>query len=417
MEPLLLVSLDWLRPRDPRTGLGISSIASAVRAEGFEVHIIADAVNRPDFDLAAFLARVRRQVDALSPAWVGIGAFVWNEPEVQALRAALADTRVVLGGPQISFAGPGTLESLYPGVQAFVRGHGEAAMVALMTGLAVNGQDGLHIAGQKDLGARADIPLGHLSSPHLDGTLPPGEFVRWETQRGCPFKCSFCQHREAGARLKRREFADDRLDAEIDAFVSAGTRRIAVLDPIFHANRPRATRLLAHAIERGLGAHLSLQCRFELLTDEFVDMVGALDVTLEFGLQTIHDREGRAVRRRQDMLRVERWIDVLHTKGLDFEVSLIYGLPEQTLDSFTRSVEWCLARGVPRVRAWPLMLLRGTPLHAERDTWGLVESTGDRIPVVVESATFDRDDQRQMASIASWLDDNPGARSLWSSAA
>lgn len=290
-------------------------------------------------------------------------------------------------------------------------------MVRLMEGLAVNGQDGLHVAGMNDRGHRADIPLTHLASPHLDGTLPPGSFVRWETQRGCPFKCSFCQHREAGARLTRREFGDTRIDAELCAFASAQTQRIAVLDPIFHANRARATRLLRRAQEVGLRAHLSLQCRFELLTDDFVEAAAALDTTLEFGLQTIHDAEGRAVDRRQNMERVARWVDELHHRGIAFEVSLIYGLPEQTLESFVRSVEWCLGRGIARVRAWPLMLLRGTPLHAQRERWGLVESTGDRIPIVVESDTFSRHDQQEMAVIAAWLDDNPGARTLWRSAA
>ena len=49
------------------------------------------------------------------------------------------------------------------------------------------------------------------------------------------------------------------------------------------------------------------------------------------------------------------------------QVITIYGLPNQTLGTFEASVEWCLRRGVPRVRAWPLMLLRGTPLEAQRE--------------------------------------------------
>lgn len=409
MRPLILVSLDWLRPNDPRTSLGTASIAASLRAAGVEVHIAADSVNRSGFTLDAFADQLQGLIDRTRPEWLGIGAFVWNEPEVQALLKRFAALRIVIGGPQVSFAPAGTLEACYPGANAFVRGHGERALVALATGLVVNGQDGLHIAGQRDENRRADIVLDRLPSPHLDGTLPPGPFVRWETQRGCPFKCSFCQHREAGDRLTRREFGEARLHRELDAFAAAGTRRIAVLDPIFHTNRARATALLRRAAEAGISAHLSLQCRFEMLDDDFLDAAAALDVTLEFGLQTIHDAEGRAVRRPQQMSRVAQWVDVLHRRGIDFEVSLIYGLPHQTLLSFKQSVEWCLDHGIPRVRAWPLMLLRGTPLYEEREQWGFVESTGERIPIVVASHTFDQSEHREMQALAEWLDDNQGA--------
>lgn len=405
-RPVILVSLDWIRPGDPRTGLGTASIVSSLRDVGVDVRIVADAVNRPGFDADAFIESVVAAVDEVgADALVGIGGFVWCEPEVLRLLAALRGrAEIVLGGPQVSYAGRGALEPLYPGVRYFVRGHGEAALVALAMGDAQNGQLGLHVAGTDDRGERADIPLDQLPSPHLDGTLPIGRFVRWETQRGCPFKCSFCQHREPGSRLVRRELGADRLHAEIRAFRDAGVQRIAVLDPIFHTKPSRAIALLAEMRRVGLSATLSLQCRFELVDDAFLEALEGLDVQLEFGLQTIHEDEGRAVGRVNHMRKVADVIGHLHSRGIPFDVSLIYGLPMQTLDRFRASVRWCLDHGVPRIRAWPLMLLRGTPLHAERDTWRFVESEGDRIPIVVESASFSRHEHAEMARIAASLE-------------
>lgn len=54
------------------------------------------------------------------------------------------------------------------------------------------------------------------------------------------------------------------------------------------------------------------------------------------------------------------------------------------------------------------MLLRGTPLYEEREQWGFVESTGERIPIVVASHTFDQSEHREMQALAEWLDDNQG---------
>lgn len=404
-RPVVLVSLDWLRAGDPPFGLGCASIASSLRAFGVHVRIVADAVNRPGFSVGAFLDRVTEAVsEAGTRVLVGIGAFVWCESEVQTLLRTLCPRAdVVLGGPQVSYAGPGLLERLYPGARYFVRGNGEFAMVSLACGHAENGLHGLHAAGMDDLCIRADFPLDALPSPHLDGTSPIGGFVRWETQRGCQFACTFCQHRQPGGRLLNANLPMGRLRREMAAFRDAGTGKIAVLDPIFNTDSGRAVNLLGCMKETGIGVHLSLQCRFELVADAFLDAVEPLDATLEFGLQTVHEDEARAVGRPNHMGSVERVIAKLNRRRIPYEVSLIYGLPFQTVKRFQDSVDWCLERGVPRVRAWPLMLLRGTAIHAEREKWGYVESVGERIPIVAESRWFSRSEHSRMADIASSL--------------
>ena len=361
-------------------------------------------MNRPEFSPDVFLARVLKAVsEAGTRALVGIGAFVWCEAEVQALlRALCPKADVVLGGPQVSYAGPG-LERLYPGARYFVRGYGELAMASLACGRAGNGMHGLHVAGMDDLCTRANFPLDALPSPHLDGTSPIGPFVRWETQRGCQFDCAFCQHRQPGARLLNANLPMEHLRREMAAFADAGTGKIAVLDPIFNTNGGRAVELLGRMRESGIGTRLSLQCRFELVTDSFLDAVEPLDATLEFGLQTVHDDEARAIGRPNSMGSVERVIAKLNRRQIPYEVSLIYGLPFQTVERFQDSVDWCLERGVPRVRAWPLMLLRGTPIHEQREKWRYVESVGERIPIVVESRWFSRSKHSRMADIASDL--------------
>ena len=53
----------------------------------------------------------------------------------------------------------------------------------------------------------------------------------------------------------------------------------------------------------------------------------------------------------------------LNDRRVPYEVSLIYGLPGKP--SIRASEGWCLETGVPRVRAWPLMLL-AAGLHDER---------------------------------------------------
>ena len=402
---VVLVSLDWLRPGDPPFGLGVASIAASLHYHGVDVRIVSDAVNRAKFSYGVFLARV---LEAASEAGhgvlIGIGAFVWCEPEVQMLLKDLAPRfDVVLGGPQVSYMGGGMLEAMYPGARYFVRGQGEMAAVMLAMGCARNGSHGLHVAGESDLETRADFQLDALPSPHLDGTSPIGSFVRWETQRGCQFSCSFCQHKQPGNRLQNALMGEERLRQEIDAFHGAGTGKIAVLDPIFNADVGRTVDVLREIGKMHPKTHFSFQCRFELVTDAFLDAVEPLNTTLEFGLQTVHSDEARAVDRPNNIGKVQRVMGKLERRRIPYEVSLIYGLPFQTLESFQGSVDWCLERGVPRIRAWPLMLLRGTKIYGEREKWGYVESVGGRIPVVVESRWFTQEDHAKMSEIAAAL--------------
>ena len=92
----------------------------------------------------------------------------------------------------------------------------------------------------------------------------------------------------------------------------------------------------------------------------------------------------------------------MRERGIKHEVSLIFGLPEQTYESFMQSVAWCLDRNVPVIKAFPLMLLRGTELERDRARWSLRENDSV-MPVVVASNSFGECDWRRMAGVAEAL--------------
>lgn len=83
-------------------------------------------------------------------------------------------------------------------------------------------------------------------------------------------------------------------------------------------------------------------------------------------------------------------------------MSLIFSLPTQTLASFRQTVDWCLVRQVPVIKAFPLMLLRGTHLAADAARWNLRESE-HAMPFVISSLTFKEEDRAKMNAIAEAL--------------
>lgn len=420
---IILVEIYWARDKDPHVPLGHASLLAALYNRcDVDVVSIAQAVNFSDTtaeSLAEEILGAARGAPA-DRVDVALGVHVWSDALVRGvlrrLRRAGFRGRVVLGGPQISYAGPG-LERLYPEVDLFVRGYGEDALCAIADGRAPRAVHGVHVAGESDRCEHADVDLSLLPSPWLSGVVPLAQqaFVRWETQRGCPYRCAFCQHREPGARLYRRELHLERIEREIDLFCRSGVTDIAVLDPIFNCGR-HSTAILERFLRNEYAGRLSLQCRAEKFDDAFLDIAEGLDVRLELGLQTIHDVEGRAIRRRNNLAKVEEALAAIQRRGIDHEVTVIYGLPEQTLDSFRETVAWCLSRGVKSLKAFPLMLLRGTALDLERGRWGLVESD-ETIPCVVASNTFDRVEWEEMRTIAEGLDERLSATTIEPAAA
>ncbi|KNE56516.1 radical SAM domain-containing protein [Allomyces macrogynus ATCC 38327] len=380
-----LVSFDWRRAKDPSLALGHASLSAALR------HAFPrDQVTITDLtcNLANDTDNPRHVLDRLldtDPHVAGFSTFVWNDRHVQhTIRTARARGwrgTVVLGGPQISYAPRGTLERhYYEGFDYAVRGYGEHALVDLVRALAKgkppSAIHGVHAFGTPDRGEQARVDLNTQPSPFevenvLDVTAT--KFHRWETQRGCPFACSFCQHRDGYA--GRQHVGMDRIAREARLLVEHATD-LAVLDPTFNAGGERPAHVLS--LLHGLRGKIALQTRFEMLTPDFIRACTALresgtDLVLEFGVQTVVTAEARAVRRGNPRARIAHWARELHAARIPFEVSLIYGLPHQTVVSFRASLDWCRSVLRPtRLMAWPLMLLRGTELHAQCRELGLV---------------------------------------------
>lgn len=409
---VILLSLNWTRDKDPRLPLGHASILAALEQVGRAVESIVVSVNG-DVEVAGIADQILEIAarDVGKPVDLGIGAYVWGEPTLQALLPLLRRRgfkgRIILGGPQVSFMESG-FEETYPDANVFVRGSGEEALIAITSSSHPVAHPGVHYAGQIKQVSSAVADLEQLPSPWLrhNWDREPLKFVRFETMRGCPYSCSFCQHRAPDRGLRLNYLSESRVMQEVDLFCALKVESIAVLDPVFNVS-PLSTKVLAAFVERGFKGRISLQCRAEQITEEFLTAASKLNVTLEFGLQTIHDAESTAVNRRNKIDAVDRTFAKVRELGIHHEVSLIFGLPNQTLASFRKTVDWCLARRVPVIKAFPLMLLRGTQLELDAAKWNLKESD-DAIPIVKSSSTFNEADWEEMNALSKALRSTEG---------
>ncbi|MDP2194051.1 MAG: radical SAM protein, partial [Alphaproteobacteria bacterium] len=378
---IILIALDWTRPKDPPLSLGLASILANLQMYNIDVYSKEWSVNSENFNVGDVSDFILSKASPLTD--VALGAFVWNEKYIQIILSKLKKEkfpgRIILGGPQISYV-KHNIETYYPQADIFIRGYAEEALALLMTSEKQYPLiTGVHYTGKKSLGLSAMADLEHLPSPYLNGIIVPQKFIRWETQRGCPFSCSFCQHRSSDPTNVRRSFAKNRLLDEINWITSSLVNDIAVLDPTFNAGAHYINMLKVFA-EKKYSGKISLQCRIEMVTPEFLEIVEEInkygEVNLEFGLQTIHRNEQMHIQRLNNMTKVRENLMNIRKRGIQCEVSLMFGLPGQTVHSFSESIQFCKELDIKTIRAFPLMLLRGTALYEKKEELGLIESVG-----------------------------------------
>jgi radical SAM superfamily enzyme YgiQ (UPF0313 family) len=405
LKRALLVTFDFSQRGKSGTGFAAGSLLSACRnhkeyGKKFIINHLAipmSTLAREQLSVVEIVNDINKNVPLANLDRLALACYVWNsklvEPVIELCRKNGFKGKVILGGYQINRK---SCHELYPNGDFYIPGYGEASLPEAILDE--------HSITRRIIENVIDFET--LPSPYLDGTISieqGHEMLHWETRRGCMFKCNFCAHRDLkdkGVHL----LGMNKIKQELDLFKIKKVKKINVLDPIFN-NEPNHIEILKYAIKINLKAMLALQVRFERVNEEFLKLCSQLNVHLEFGLQTADVYESRIIERGNSMNKVDKSIALIQQWQQPFEVSLIYGLPGQTVDSFKGSIEYLHRRGVGIIKAFPLMLLEGTKLAEDKEKYLIVEDVIDEggIPHVVESYSFTRPEWLMMHILANNL--------------
>ena len=300
------------------------------------------------------------------PDVLAFSTYVWNERYSLEV-ARRARTRwprafILFGGPSVPRRPERSAGFLreYSFVDALAFGEGELAfretLTALLADCPLDAVAGLALrASARPDGALLTAPRERLrdhdaeASPYLDGTfealggVPEAAIV--ETNRGCPFACTFCDWGQATASAVR-ELPRERLSRELASIARREIPYLYLVDANYGMRRRdleivrEIGRLKATiGFPRYVFFHLTKNA-----TERHLDVVLALreagiGTHLALSAQDFEPRVLTAVRR--DNIRLDRALAlrrICHERGIPTFNELILGLPEQTYDSFAGSV-------------------------------------------------------------------------------
>ena len=248
---------------------------------------------------------------------------------------------------------------------------------------------------------------GCMTCPNRDGTLDT---------RGC----IFCSSGGSG------EFAESRLLPIREQLERAELRvrsktpdnaYIAYFQPFTntYADTDHLKKIYYEAIEPDEIVGLSIATRPDCLPDEVLGLLEEIDrikpVTVELGLQTIHQSTARYIRRGYELEVYDTAVERLHGIGVEVVTHLIIGLPHETPEMLYRSVSH-VGRVTDGIKLQLLHVIDGTDLAEEYkngafDTLTLEEYTEllcgciARLPqnVVIHRITGDGDKRSLLAPL------------------
>ena len=249
-----------------------------------------------------------------------------------------------------------------------------------------------------------DLDSKYLASPYQEGIIPLySRKIYWETKRGCKFSCGFC---EWGNRKHKDAIEIDEgiLKKDIELFSNSNIEEINILDGTFNIGESYLN-YLQELLEK-TDCRITFQARFEITKNEFLDLCEKYKerVHLEFGLQTIHKNEMLQIGRKNNMEKVERCMSELNQRHISYEVSLIYAIPGQTVDSFIDSIEFLKINGCKRIRAYPLQIPNNYDKEKKINV-GELQLDKYKIESVANSYSFTKFDRWCMDIIAGHLNE------------
>lgn len=349
---------------------------------------------------------------------------------------------VVFGGTHVADQGERVFR-MFPDVDVVVNGEGELTLrdllLARLDGVPVDGLDEVEGVSFRDGGAvrttaaRVRIEdLDIIPSPFLTGavelTTESGDFrydvALMETNRGCPYKCSFCYWGGAvGQRV--RSFSRERLRQELELFAKLKVHTIVLCDANFgmlQADLEFVTDLIEirdrygfpQALESSWAKNKS-KVFFEIVrTMKQAGMYSSFTLAL----QTLNDEAlGHMKRRNMKLNAWEELTEWLDGEGLDCYAELIWGAPGETVETFMDGYDR-LARRVSRIAVYPLLLLPNTDYSANKEKYGIVSVRGDAddFEYVLSHDMMTFDENQRMHRFIFWsrvLAENAVFRHIW----
>jgi len=306
---------------------------------------------------------------------VFISLYIWNKNYClmlgKVLKEAYPNIKIILGGPELPHRNPNFFkENNY--IDSIVIGEGELAVLDILTAYL----DKKPLEKVYEFDRIQDL---NLPSPYtlglFDDLIKQHPDIEWvptlETDRGCPYSCTFCDWGSATA-SKMYKIYDDRILADLQWVADNKLPYLALTSSNFGIFKDRdimiADMIVATNKQTGYPNGISVSYA-KNSNDTVLEIVKKfIEVNIQTGLtlslQTTTDEVLDNIKRKNMKINsIEDIIQSARDKNVPALTELILGMPGETTETWLNTIEDILIHQIETLDVYFLQLLINSPMY------------------------------------------------------
>lgn len=341
-----------------------------------------DAVEIAEYTINNRMEDILEDIYRRKPDAIGFSCYIWNigmvEKLMGELHKLLPQLPVFLGGPEVTYDADKLLRK-YPYLTGIFIGEGEATFAQVVKYYVKKSPESLEdIPG---LMLRSGMtperkPLNLTDVPFLYDDMAPftNRIIYYETQRGCPFRCSYC----LSSIDKTVRFRDiEVVKRELAFFLEKKVKQVKFVDRTFNCNHDHAMAVWQYLYDHDNGVtNFHFEIAGDILREDEIALVAKMRpglVQFEIGVQSTNTDTLREIRRVMDIEKLKQVVAALKAAhNVHIHLDLIAGLPYEDYDSFARSFDDVYAMEPEQLQLGFLKVLKGSYMAEMAESYGLV---------------------------------------------
>ena len=353
-------------------------------------------VELAEFTINESLESILEGIWKRQPEVIGFSCYIWNWKMVQEILAELPkilpETEIWLGGPEVTYDGPGLLKK-FPQVTGIMVGEGEATFRELLEKYLQEAEEEAQPDGlQKSMriaerfgqipglclasGYTAPRELTDLTTlPFLYEDMEPftNRIIYYETSRGCPYRCSYCLS-SIDKKVRLRDISV--VKRELQFFLDQKVKQVKFIDRTFNCDHKHAMEIWQYIYEHDNGVtNFHFEISADILREEEIALLNRFRpglAQLEIGVQSTNPDTIRAIHRVMDVDKLERIVAAIHRgQNIHQHLDLIAGLPYEDYESFGRSFDRVYGMQSEQLQMGFLKVLKGSDMHEHAQEYGI----------------------------------------------
>ena len=307
-------------------------------------------------------------------------SYIWNIEYVLKVASSLKKTtnaKIVLGGSEVSFNAKNYFDR-YDFIDYILAGEGEEITYELLHG--INNNKKISIENVFDKNSKdytyikKHIDFNKVIFPYknIDMNDFQNKIIYYESQRGCPYNCSYCLS-ELDKSLRFRDL--NKVKEEIMFFIKNDIHLVKFIDRTFNADNKRAKEIIRFILRNSKHTKFHFEVCANLLDDEIIELLGSAPndmFQLEIGLQSINEHTIKEINRTTDTEKIGiNVLKLLKNDNVHIHLDLISGLPYEDLNSFKESFNFAYNLKPHMLQLGFLKILHGTMMEKKKKDYDL----------------------------------------------